>query len=109
MLTGCGLHLDGIVTVIDAETTRIRSNDRYVGDTVRRQIVTADLLILNKIDLITPTELASLRTWLTSLGDQAKTMINAVPGQVALDVLLGSGDFASSRAEVLDDTDPRLD
>lgn len=92
---GRGLHLDGIVTVVDAETVRARSNDRYVGDTVRRQIVAADLLILNKTDLIAPTELVGLRTWLASLGDAGRATINAVQGQVALDALLGSSAFAS--------------
>jgi G3E family GTPase len=96
---GRGLHLDGVVTVVDAETVRARSNDRYVGDTVLRQIMAADLLILNKTDLIAPSELDVLRTWLTSLGDLGRTSINAVQGQVALDALLGSGPFTSDHAD----------
>jgi G3E family GTPase len=91
---GRGLHLDGIITVIDVETIRTRINDRYVGDTVRRQIVAADLLILNKTDLVEPTEVADLRTWLASLGDDRKAVIDSVQGHVALDALLGSGSFA---------------
>lgn len=94
-----GLHLDGIVTVVDAEPVRARSNDRYVGDTVRRQIVAADLLILNKTDFIAATELAGLRTWLASLGDAGRATINTVQGQVALDALLGSGEFALEDAD----------
>jgi G3E family GTPase len=100
---GRGLHLDGIITVVDAETIRARSNDRYVGDTVRRQIMAADLLILNKTDLIAPSELDVLRTWLTSLGDLGRTTINAVQGQVALDALLGSGPFTSDHADRCDE------
>jgi G3E family GTPase len=96
---GRGLHLDGIVTVVDAETVRARTNDQYVGDTVRRQIVAADLLILNKTDLIAPTELAGLRTWLASLGDASRTTIDAVQGQVALEALLGSGQIAPNDEE----------
>jgi G3E family GTPase len=103
---GRGLHLDGVVTVVDAETVRARSNDRYVGDTVHRQIVAADLLILNKTDLIAPTELAGLRTWLTSLGDVARATIDAVQGQVALDVLLGSGAFALDGADRANESNP---
>jgi G3E family GTPase len=103
---GRGLHLDGIVAVVDAETVRARSNDRYVGDTVRRQIVAADLLILNKMDLISPTELAGLRTWLASLGDVGKPMINAVQGQVTLDALLGSSAIASDDADRCNERKP---
>jgi G3E family GTPase len=103
---GRGLHLDGIVTVVDAETVRAHSNDRYVGDTVRRQIVAADLLILNKTDLIASTELASLRTWLTSLGDVGIPMINAVQGQVALGALLGSSAIASDDADRCNERKP---
>jgi G3E family GTPase len=103
---GHGLHLDGIITVVDAETVRARSNDRYVGDTVRRQIFAADLLILNKTDLIAPTELASLRTWLTSVGDARRTTINAVQGQVPLDALLGYGPFTSDHADRCNDGEP---
>ena len=87
---GRRLHLDGIVTVVDTETLRTRINDRYVGDTVRRQIVAADLLILNKTDLITPSELSDLKTWLASFGNAGKAMVDAVQGQVPLGALLGS-------------------
>jgi G3E family GTPase len=103
---GRGLHLDGIVTVVDAETIRARSNDRYVGDTVRRQIVAADILILNKTDLIEPTELADLRSWLASLGDASRTTIDAVQGQVALDALLGSSAIASDDADRCNERKP---
>lgn len=96
---GRGLHLDGVVTVIDAETIRARINDRYVGDTVRRQIVAADLLILNKTDLIAPAELIRMHTWLSSLGDLARPVINAVQGQVSLDALLGSSSLSANDAE----------
>ncbi len=102
---GRGLHLDGVVTVIDAETIRARITDRYVGDTVRRQIVAADLLILNKTDLITPTELTDLRNWLASLGNVSKSTIDAVQGQVPLDALLGSGSFFSDDTQRGDELD----
>jgi G3E family GTPase len=103
---GRGLHLDGVVTVVDAETVRTRSNDRYVGDTVRRQIVAADLLILNKTDLIAPAELTSLRNWLRSLTDVDIPMINAVQGQVALGALLGSSEIALDGADRGNESNP---
>jgi G3E family GTPase len=102
---GRGLHLDGIVTVIDSETIRARSSDRYVGDTVRRQIVVADLLILNKTDLITPTELSDLRLWLASLAKVSKSTIGAVQGRVSLDALLGSSSLFADDTQRRDELD----
>ena len=44
--------LDGIVVLADASSLRAQLADRYVGDTVRRQLAGADLIVLNKLDLI---------------------------------------------------------
>mgnify|MGYP001015843145 FL=1 len=47
-----GVTVDGTVVLVDAETVRARADDRYVGDTVLRQLAEADLLLLNKVDLV---------------------------------------------------------
>ena len=85
-----GLRLDGVVTVIDAETIRARTKDRYVGDTVLRQMAGADLLLVTKTDLIDNGNLAGLRSWLTGVAGN-RPVIEAVKGAAPLTVLLGSG------------------
>lgn len=85
---GRGIELDGVVTVADAETIRARTKDVYVGDTVLRQIASADLLVINKVDLVDPDTLTALRSWLSTLTG-GRPMIDAVQGKVPLDVLLG--------------------
>jgi G3E family GTPase len=45
--------LDGIVVVADAETVRRQAADAYLGDTITRQLAAADLVILNRCDLVT--------------------------------------------------------
>lgn len=85
-----GLRLDGVVTVIDAESIRARTKDRYVGDTVLRQIAGADLLLITKTDLIDDDTLAGLRSWLAGVAGN-RPVIEAVLGVVPLAVLLGSG------------------
>ena len=48
-----GLQLDGVLVIADAESVVTKANDKYVASTVRRQLQAADLIILNKTDLIT--------------------------------------------------------
>jgi G3E family GTPase len=52
------LPLDGILVVVDAEQVRTQAENKYVGDTVLRQLAQADLLVLNKTDLASADELA---------------------------------------------------
>ena len=59
-----GFPLVGVAVVVDAELVRTQSIDKYVGDTVLRQLGGADLLIVNKSDLVAPDELESLQAWL---------------------------------------------
>jgi len=59
-----GFPLFGVTVVVDAEMVRAHSTDKYVGETVMRQLGSADLLIVNKSDLVAPSELASLQAWL---------------------------------------------
>ena len=46
-----GLPLDGVLVVVDAEQIRAQALNKYVGDTVLRQLGQADLMLLNKTDL----------------------------------------------------------
>ena len=46
------LSIDGVVVLADAETLRARAADRYMGDTIARQLAEADLVVLNKTDLV---------------------------------------------------------
>ena len=67
---------------------RERTKDRYVGDTVLRQIAGADMLLVTKTDLIDEHTLAGLRSLLTGMA-RGRPVIEAVHGEVPLSVLLG--------------------
>jgi len=78
-------RLDGPVTVVDATNIRERTADRYLGDTVQRQIDDADLLVVTKTDRLDPAARESLLAWL----GHASQAIEAPFGRVAPEVILG--------------------
>ncbi len=82
------LPLDGIIVMADAEQVRTQAVNKYVGDTVQRQFTQADLILLNKTDIVSAGEIESLRGWLAGLAPGAP-VIETVRSEVPLAVLLG--------------------
>jgi G3E family GTPase len=85
----CGLHLDGIIILADAERIKAQVDNKYIGDTVVHQLSQGDLIILNKIDLVSSDELASLKHFLTSMAPSI-SILEAVNGDVPTEMVLGS-------------------
>jgi G3E family GTPase len=83
--------LDGIIVVADAEQARTQAVNKYVGDTVLRQFTQADLILLNKTDLVSKVEIASLRGWLAELAP-GTPVIETVHSEIPLAVLVGAHD-----------------
>ena len=84
-----GFPLVGVVVVVDAEMVRTQSTDKYVGDTVTRQLGSADLLIVNKSDLVAPDELESLQAWLADTAPDTPRLTTE-GGRVDTAILLAS-------------------
>ena len=87
------MALDAVVVVVDGETVRARAKDKYVGDTVTGQLASADILVLNKLDLVTKgggqDSEAELRDWLRGHAPNA-VVVGATHSQVDPAVLFGS-------------------
>ena len=66
-----GLRLDGIVALADAEAVRSHGEDAMVGPWVRHQLGAADLIVLNKTDLVSRAERNSVRHWLSDVAPGA--------------------------------------
>ena len=87
-------RLDATVVLADAETVRARAADRYLGDTIARQLAAADLVVLNKTDLVAPGALAALRAWLGAQAPRARLVCAQrarVPPEVLLDAIRTGG------------------
>lgn len=83
-----GFRLDGVIVLADAEQVRKKAADKYVGDTVIRQIKGADLLLLNKVDLVNAAQLTVVRDWLSRLAP-GTSLVETTHGQLPLTLLLG--------------------
>jgi G3E family GTPase len=59
-----GLRPGGIIILADAKTIQKRSTNRFFGATVTNQLKMADLLILNKINLVKEEQCVAIRAWL---------------------------------------------
>ena len=85
------LPLDGILVVADAERVRTQAEDKYVGDTVIRQFGQADLIVVNKTDLVSAAQVAKIQEWLGSLAPGVPIVMTRM-AEVPLEVLLGAHD-----------------
>lgn len=107
-------RLDTMVTVVDAANflpelaggdelaTRglapYEDDERTVSDLLMDQVEFADVIVLNKLDLVAPNQAARLRAALTRLNPEAR-IVPAVHGHVALEQVLGTGLFDVERAQ----------
>lgn len=87
-----GFSADGVVVLSDAETVQENANDKYMGDTVLAQIPQADILLLNKCDLVDPQNIAETANWLARQNPNArlvKTKHSVAAPEVVLESFLG--------------------
>lgn len=83
-----GLTLDATIVVVDAETIRRKARDEYVGDTVLRQLGSGDIIIMNKIDLVSDEDAVATEQWLRERCPDA-VIVGATDGVVDPALLFG--------------------
>ena len=89
------LQLEGVVVLADAAGVREAAADPLLADTVERQLRAADLLVLNKTDLVPEEQLAALRGWLHEASGGAP-VVAAREGRVDLRCLAGEDFLAAA-------------
>ncbi|RTL67349.1 MAG: GTP-binding protein [Hyphomicrobiales bacterium] len=85
-----GLRLDAVLVLADAETVRERAEDRYTADTITRQLADADIVVLNKTDLLSNEARAERLAWMQTVAPQARILPTS-QARVPADVLLLDG------------------
>ncbi len=79
------------MVLADAETIRRTAADPYMGDTVTRQLDDANIVLLNKADLVDAAALAETRAWLATQAPHARVVETAhgvVPPSTVLESFL---------------------
>ena len=89
------IRLDSIMCVLDAEQIFAAPE---MMELKLRQAAFADMLILNKVDLVAPEEIERIRAWLDERFHRYR-MVEASRGNVPLEILLSVGRFDPSRLD----------
>ncbi|MBX2883051.1 MAG: GTP-binding protein [Granulosicoccus sp.] len=86
------LSLQCILVMVDAETIKQQIDDRYIGDTIRRQLQSADFVAINKCDLLGAERIQEIKQWIeATCPDRAylPTSHARLPADLIVDTLLG--------------------
>lgn len=89
------IRLDSIMCVVDAEQIFAAPE---MMELKLRQVAFADMLILNKVDLVTPAEIDRIKAWLDDRFHRYR-LVEASGGKVPLEILLSVGRFDPSRLD----------
>jgi G3E family GTPase len=86
------IRLDSIISIVDAE--QVFAHPEYPGlaNLKMRQIGFSDMVILNKVDLVSEKDLQKVRNWINDRLNRVR-MVEAVNCDVPLEILLAVGRF----------------
>lgn len=97
--------LDSMINLVDAYHIKSQSTDKYLKDTIERQLLDADLVLLNKADLVNADLLDGVADWLASKTGNAP-IINTQFARAPIEILMQTFDHSSSRGP--NDVKPHL-
>src|SRR5262245_38409790 len=89
------IRLDSIMCVVDAEQVFAAPETMELK---LRQAAFADMLILNKVDLVAPEQVERIKAWLDERFDRYR-LVQASRGDVPLEILLSVGRFDPARLD----------
>jgi len=89
-----GVVLDAVLVLVDASSFAEQLADRWLVDTLERQLARADLILISKCDLATPAQLAATRAAVWRIRPDA-ALVNIQGGAVPEALLGGTGQISS--------------
>ncbi len=93
-------QLEGIVVLADTTSVQEASIQKYIGDTIQRQLYDADLIVLNKVDLLSNSQAKAVRQWINQHYAQAP-VIESRFSKIEPEILFElKRDAASSRLDL---------
>ena len=84
-----GMELHGTVVLADAQTICTRARDRFMGDTVKRQLADADIVVLTRSELVGGDAIEAVTAWVaseTGHGNIITSTLRRVPADILLDL-----------------------
>jgi G3E family GTPase len=81
------LHEDAIIILADALNLPAQLTDRYLSEVIKQQIVSADIVILNKSDLVGKSVLAAIEEQLKNINPNAPVLVERADS-LPLDLVL---------------------
>lgn len=103
-----GLRADATVVLADAEQVRRNAANKFLSDTILRQLEQADILLLTKTDLVDGDQKAAVRDWLRGKTGAAR-VVEAAKGAVPLEAVVGALPLAGRRQVFGADTHAAFD
>ncbi len=91
------VQVDGVITVVDTDQIlTLADYDQQYQHLAMTQLVVADIIVLNKVDLATPEQLNAVKAFVYRLIPNAR-IIEAVQADVPLPLLIGVGQFTPEK------------
>ena len=91
------LRLDSITCIVDAEAIFSQADDEKLNALKLRQIGFADMVILNKIDLVGPKHIEVIHEWINHHFNRIR-IVEATNCEVPYEILLSVGRFDPARS-----------
>ena len=89
-------RIDAVVVMADAETVQAQADDAYLGDTILRQLTAADLIVLNRCDLVDDAARDRTIAWLGHQAPDAR-VLPATHARIAPELLIDLRDGSTPR------------
>ncbi|MBT8126487.1 MAG: GTP-binding protein [Gammaproteobacteria bacterium] len=91
------LRLDSITCIVDAEAVFSQADDEAITGLKLRQIGFADMVVLNKVDTVSPAHVEVVHEWIDAHFNRVR-VIEATHCEVPYEILLSVGRFDAERS-----------